>query len=366
MAFLKNVLASLACVGLALSGAAENKWESRIHDFGAFDEDMGTVYCEFRLVNRGSEPIAITGARANCGCTRPEYSREPVAPGDTAVIRVGFDPKGRPGRFSKRIHVDCSAEPARSVLTITGTVIGSSNTLRSRYPIEVGPVRMRVGTIAYGKVLKGETMGQYIDAYNASSDTLRPRVEGAPKYIRVMVQPAVVPPGEQFILSTILHSNMTQQWGVVTDSLMFYPDAGASAGRKIETVAIVAEDFSKLTPEQMAKAPLLDTDLTAIDLKKLSRSDKPVKARFVITNRGKSPLMLRAVTCPDPAVEVTLKDRTVKPGKSVKVDVTVDPARITNRELLNARINIIANDPLHPSTMVRVVAEMVSPSQSMK
>lgn len=343
----------------ALSGVAENKWLSQSHDFGAFDEDMGIVYCDFKLVNSGSEPMAITSVRANCGCTRPEYSTDPVAPGDTAVIRVGFDPKGRPGRFTKRINVDCSADPHRSMLVITGTVIGASNTLKSRYPIEIGPVRMRTSTIAYGKLLKGETMGQYIDAYNASADTLRPRVENAPKYIKVIVQPAVVPPGEQFILSTILHSNMTDGWGVTADSLMFYPDASATEGRKIETVAVLEEDFSKLTPEQLAKAPLLDTDLTAIDLKKLSRSDKPVHEQFTITNRGKSPLIIRAISCPDPAVEVSLKNQTIKPGKSAKVDVIVTPSAITRTELLNARINIIANDPQHPSTMVRVVAEIV-------
>ncbi len=231
----------LACVGTAF---ADNKWMNTTHDFGAFDENMGTVYCEFKLVNTSDEPIAITGARANCGCTRPEFSHDPVAPGDTAVVRVGFDPKGRPGRFSKHIYVDCSGAPTRSTLTITGTVIGTSNTLKSRYPIEVGPVRLRTSTVAYGKLLKGETFGQYVDAYNASGDTLRPRVEGAPKYINATIQPAVVPPGEQFIISTILHSDRTKDWGIVTDSLMFYPDAAASEGRKIETVIILVVNFT--------------------------------------------------------------------------------------------------------------------------
>lgn len=202
-------------------------------------------------------------------------------------------------------------------------------------------------------------MGQYIDAYNASGDTLRPRVEGAPKYINALVQPAVVPPGEQFIVSTILHSGQTKEWGITTDSLMFYPDADAREGRKIETVVILEENFSKMTPEQLAKAPVIDVEPTAIDLRRLSRSDKPIKEKFTIKNNGKSPLIIRAISCPDPAVEVTLKERTIKPGKSAKVDVTVTPERITRSELLNARINIIANDPAHPSTMVRVVAEIV-------
>lgn len=352
---------ALAAVGalMLLPAWAENKWLGKKHDFGAFDENVGTVYCEFRLVNTGTEPMAITGVRANCGCTRPEYSTKPVAPGDTAVIRVGFDPKGRPGRFSKRINVDCSAAPRRTSLTITGTVIGSSNTLKSRYPIEVGPVRLRSNTIAYGKVLKGETMGQYVDAYNASADTLRPRVEGAPKYIHAMLQPKVVPPGEQFIISTVLHSNEARDWGIVTDSLVFYPDAGSAQAKKIETVVILEENFSKLTPEQRAKAPLLETSETALDLERVSKGDSPVESSFEIFNRGKSPLVIRAISCPDPAVSIRLKDKTIKPGKSAKVNVTVTPSMIKSPELLNARINIIANDPQHPSTMVRVVAEVV-------
>ena len=359
-ASLRHLMAPLAILILpALSTRAENRWiGGDEHDFGAFDEDTGVVYCEFCMVNEGSEPMAILGARANCGCTRPEYSREPVAPGDTAVIRVGYDPKGRPGRFAKKVFVDCSAAPTRSVLTITGTVIGSSNTLRSRYPIEIGPVRMRTAVIPYGRVLKGETMGQYIDAYNASTDTLRPRVEHKPRGINVIVQPAVVPPGEQFVLSTILHSNQINSWGTVTDSLTFYPDSDSREGRKIETVVIIEEDFRKLTPDQLAKAPLIDTSTTAIDLRSLSRSAAPVKESFTVSNRGKSPLIIRDITCADSAVSLEMKTRTIRPGKSSRVDLIIDPSKVKSRDLLNARIFIIANDPAHPTTTVRVVAEM--------
>ena len=66
----------------------------------------------------------------------------------------------------------------------------------------------------------------------------------------------------------------------------------------------------------------------------------------------------RGISCPDKAVEVKLKNDKIKPGKKEKVEVTVTPSLIGDTELLNARINIVANDPLHPSTMVRVVAEV--------
>lgn len=342
----------------ALTAAADGEWLEKVHDFGAFDEEVGTVYCDFRLVNTGAEPMSIFGARANCGCTKPEYPREPIAPGDTAVVRVGFDPKGRPGRFSKYINVDLSTVPQRTRLTICGTVIGSSNTLRSRFPVEAGPMRLRAKALPYGKVYKGSTSGQYIEAYNASADTIRPVVTYSPKYIKTIVQPAAVGPGEQFIISTVFHADYTKLWGAATDSIVVLPNGPGSEPIAIETVAIISEDFSSMTPQQLADAPLLDTSTTAIDLERISRTDKPIKRSFEVKNLGKSPLIIRRISCPNPAVEVTMKETKIKPGKSAKVEVTVTPSLIGRTELLNARINIIANDPQHPSTMVRVVGEL--------
>lgn len=333
-------------------------WLEQKHDFGAFDEDLGTVYCDFRLVNASDEPIAIINARANCGCTKPEYSRAPIAPGDTAVIRVGFDPKGRPGRFVKYINVDLDSNPKRSSLSIQGTVIGASNTLKSRFPVSLGPMKLRSDIISYGNIYKGQTTGQYLECYNASADTLRPVVVSKPDYINVIMEPAEVPPGDRFVLSTVFHGDRVKTWGLVTDSMTIALAKNSPERMKIETVAIIAENFSKLSAKEREEAPVIDTDETAIDLSRLSRSEAPLQRSFTIVNKGKSPLLIRRIYCPDPAVSVRLKNDKIKPGKSEKVEVTVNPALIGDTELLNARINIIANDPDHPSTMVRVVAEV--------
>ena len=66
---------------------------------------------------------ACASASANCGCTKPEYPVKPVAPGKEGQIKVTYQPKGRPGSFSKNIYVYTNGEPERVVLLITGTVI---------------------------------------------------------------------------------------------------------------------------------------------------------------------------------------------------------------------------------------------------
>lgn len=354
---MKHFLLTIFVTVTALTLSAQAHWLGKVHDFGAFDEDMGVVTCEFRVVNDGTEPLVILGARANCGCTRPSFTREPVAPGDTAVITVGYDPKGRPGKFTKNVYVDTNTEPTRTTLEITGTVIGASNTLKSRYPVDAGPMKLRGKTIAYGQILKDRTAGKYLEGYNASADTLRPEVSGAPRHISVIVEPKVVPPGQQFVISTIFHSEMTPDWGISTASFDLRPSSGAEP-LTVETVAIIREDFSGLTPTQMDNKPIATVSESRIDFGNLSRDSAPVSRTFTITNSGHDPLIIRQISCPDKAVTIKCKETKIKKGKSAKVTVTVNPAAIGDAELLNARITITVNDPVNPTEMVRLTGIM--------
>ena len=58
------------------------------HDFGTFDESEGKVTTEFEFKNTGNAPLLITRTAASCGCTTPEYPKEPIAPGKSGVIKV--------------------------------------------------------------------------------------------------------------------------------------------------------------------------------------------------------------------------------------------------------------------------------------
>lgn len=84
---------------LSIFAQPKISFESVVHDFGTFDEDGGNVSAEFRFSNTGNKPLEITSVRATCGCTVPEYSREPIAPGENGVIKVTYNPKGRPGKI---------------------------------------------------------------------------------------------------------------------------------------------------------------------------------------------------------------------------------------------------------------------------
>lgn len=93
------------------------------HDFGKIAESSKTATCEFKFKNVGTAPLLIQRVAASCGCTTPEYTSEPVLPGKEGKIKVSYSTVGRPGTFSKDIHVFTNVADTVYRLTIKGEVI---------------------------------------------------------------------------------------------------------------------------------------------------------------------------------------------------------------------------------------------------
>ncbi len=245
----------------------------------------------------------------------------------------------------------------RQTLVIKGVVIGSANTLRSRYPVEHGAVKLRTTQIPFGTVLKGRAKSAFLEVYNASEQPIAPRWEGVPEYIRIASsEEKAIPPGEQAVYSFVLTPGNTALYGILTDSVFLAVDN--TAPLKVDLTAILEEDFSRLTEADRAKAPVVRTDGDRVDFGRIERNGGLVSRTFTISNDGKSDLLLRRVYTIDPGVTIKTSSDKIKKGKHATVTVTVDPAKLPG-DILNARIQIIANDPEMPITIVRAVGEIL-------
>ena len=89
------------------------------HDFGKIPQGK-PVYYSFEIVNTGSEPLKLDDVHASCGCTTPEWSREPIAPGATSAIKVGYNAASE-GGFDKTVTITYNTNETKS-LKIKGTV----------------------------------------------------------------------------------------------------------------------------------------------------------------------------------------------------------------------------------------------------
>ena len=102
-------------------GKADIKFEQTTHNFGTFSENSPVVSYTFKFTNVGDAPLVIHQAVASCGCTVPEYSQEPIAPGKTGTVKVTYNGTGRyPGHFKKSITLRTNAKTEIMRLFIEG------------------------------------------------------------------------------------------------------------------------------------------------------------------------------------------------------------------------------------------------------
>jgi hypothetical protein len=97
------------------------KYTEEEYKFGKVMEG-DVVEHAFEFTNTGKEPLIITDCRASCGCTVPEWPRDPVAPGATSRINAKFNTTGKSGDQTKVITVTANTEPFESHVTISGFV----------------------------------------------------------------------------------------------------------------------------------------------------------------------------------------------------------------------------------------------------
>ena len=111
----------------ATPSAIDNKpkttmvFNSYDHDFGNIKQDSENKYV-FSFTNTGKEPLIIESATGSCGCTVPNYPKEPIAPGATGQIDVVYKPGKQENLQNKTVTVVANTEPKQTTLRIKANV----------------------------------------------------------------------------------------------------------------------------------------------------------------------------------------------------------------------------------------------------
>ncbi|MCD7901586.1 MAG: DUF1573 domain-containing protein [Bacteroides sp.] len=102
---------------------ADVKFEKTTYNVGDFSEASPVVSAEYTFTNVGDAPLVIHQAVASCGCTVPEYTKEPILPGKTGTVKVTYNGEGKlPGYFKKSITLRTNAKTEMIRLFIEGNM----------------------------------------------------------------------------------------------------------------------------------------------------------------------------------------------------------------------------------------------------
>jgi len=99
------------------------KFGTDLHEFGNVDVNSENKF-SFTFKNSGNEPLKISNAKGSCGCTVPNWPKEPILPGKSGEIEVVFRPsKGQAGtEQTKNVTVSANTSPPNTILKITAFV----------------------------------------------------------------------------------------------------------------------------------------------------------------------------------------------------------------------------------------------------
>jgi len=347
----------LLCCGPAAVSQQVNplRFSEETFDFGKIYEEDGPVTHDFVLTNNSNRPVTILTVKPSCGCTTPEWTREPILPGKSGIIRAQYDPQYRPGFFHKSLTVTTDYNSQPITLYIKGQVETRKGNNFYEYPARSGNWRLRSLALNLGKIFrKDEWTLRSVEFVNAGEKPIAftGKFE-APEWITLDIVPAVVQPGQKGEIKIKYNGLKRGAYGFQSDRIVLYTDDELLPAKDFTLYVTLEDYFTPPTPEEAAKAPQLRFQEYAFDFG-TAASGKVLVRELSFTNMGRSDLEIRNVQGNCTCVEVKSSKSLLKPGESAVLTISFNPE--DRKGLQNKAVTIYSNDFQNPVQRITFTA----------
>jgi hypothetical protein len=332
------------------------------HDFGTFKEEAGRQTFDFILTNTGNDPLMIQNVVASCGCTTPEWTKQPIPAGGKGKVTAIYDPKDRPGIFNKTLSVYANTKPEVVVLTIKGEVTPHEKTIEELFLFPVGnnTVRFENQQLAFTSVKKTEKKIRVMQIINTSAAPVKVEFDNLPVHLTLKVNPETLKPGQKGLVEGTYDATKNPGWGNVNDLIKIKLNGVVQENVYYYVSANLVEDFSSLSKEELANAPVFKVASTTFDLGKIKGSTQN-EVEFKFTNEGKSDLILRNIraSCGCTAVQQGNQGIGIKPGESSSIKATFNSGSYNGK--VTKTIYVYTNDPKNSEVVLMLTADVEQP-----
>lgn len=341
---------------------ASISWDKTTHDFGNFKEEDGVQTATFTFTNTGSSPLFVTNVRSSCGCTTPDWTKDPVQPGESGFVKAAYNPRNRPGRFNKSVTVTTNATQPTTVLRIQGDVTPREKGIEDEYPRVFDDLRMKTSHHAFASVKNNQVASEMIPIVNMGSEPVTITFEGVPSHITIKAVPETLKGmgqgekhGDKGNIMVTYDGAKANDWGFKMDRIFLVLNGERNNTNRLSISATIEEDFSHLTKDEMANAPKIEFETLEFDFGTLKQGDK-ANYNFVFTNTGKSDLVIRRIRAACGCTATNPEKMVIKPGESSHITTTFNSRGQRGKQ--NKTITIITNDPNQSTTVLRVIGNV--------
>jgi len=363
---MKRIFFALIVVALGTSLNAQPKlsFANARHNYGTIKEDGGKKEVVFSFTNTGDSVLVITRVQPSCGCTASEFTKSPVPPGGKGFVTAVFDPRGYNGRFAKSVSVFSNAKPAVATLIIEGQIEPREKTLEELYSFEVGPVRFESNHLAFTTIKKNEKKIRVMPIINTSKEAATIEFETIPPHLKLKVTPASLKAGEKGIIEGTYDANLNQSaWGNVNDLVRMKVNGVPMQNIYLYVSANLTEDFSSLSGEEIASAPVFQLASNTVDFGKMKQSSS-VDVEFSFVNTGKRDLIIRNVKAGCGCTALMPTENVIRPGATGTIKAKFNSGGYKGN--INKSIFVYTNDPKKSEVMLIIKGEVLVDGETAK
>ena len=317
-------------------------------DFGTIGEKDGNVTHDFIITNNSDKPLVINSVQTSCGCTTPNYTREPINPKKSGIISVSYNPLGNSGNISKTISVTTNLEP-NIVLVIKANVEkGQINPLK-KYPISIQTLLFKTQPqLNFDLVNSNKSNSLNLELYNNSdSDIKVNKIFSLPDYMTV--EPEIIPAKKSIQLYFSINASKIQKSGFHKGNITFSIDA-----KKKDFIPynfVMEENFDKLSVIEKQEKGLINLNNNRAVFLSKDKNSYILK----IANSGKSKLNIKEIQSADSNIAFSKKQISINPGRIEEVKITYPVNKLIPGT--NSIIYIISDDPNHSVEKISLIVE---------
>lgn len=307
----------------------------------------------FTVENTGDQPLLITEVTPSCGCMVVDWTRVEIAPGAEGTISAVYDAKML-GVFQKDMEVYTNASDEPVYLHMQGRVVTKLQDYSGSFPIDLGSVRLNINNIEFDDVNRGDRPQVELQVVNMGRKSYKPYLMHLPSYLSAQYFPETLSGGRIGRILLTLDSEKLHQMGLTQTSIYLARKIGdkVSEENEIAVSAVLLPDFSSLSAHGRELAPKMELSADSLDMGVLGKKKK--KSMTVeVRNTGKRTLEIRGLQVFNKALAVGLSNRSIAPGKTAKLKVTVLSSYI-NKVKGSPRVLLITNDPERPKEIITV------------
>jgi hypothetical protein len=331
------------------------------HDFGTINEADGKKEVVYEFTNTGDSTLVITRVQPSCGCTASDWTKSPVPSKGTGFVKAVFDPHGQNGHFTKSVSVFSNAKPNVVVLVFEGEVKPREKTIEELYTFVVGPLRFESNHLAFTRITKNEKKIRVMPIINTSKDPVTLDFEPTPAYFTLKVTPSTLKPGEKGIIEGTYDASLNKDaWGNVSDLARIKVNGVTLTNIYLYVSAEITEDFSQLSKDDLANAPIFKLTSNEVNFGKIKQGDT-ANVEFTFINDGKRDLLIRHVKAGCGCTVATPSQDVIKPGETGSIKAQFKSAGYKGNVFKN--VFVYTNDPQNSSVMLMIKGEVIADDQ---